>query len=100
MRTRADFHKCHVGKSGARIQRPSISGSQVRALVRPPPSLLFWHFAETVEKGPLLAGFSTPLKLIPVSVRGSAAISTISLRPKFPVPGAIFFGLFEESFRG
>jgi hypothetical protein len=33
MRTRADFH-CHVGESGARIQRPLISGSQVRALVR------------------------------------------------------------------
>jgi hypothetical protein len=39
MRTRADFHKCHVGQGGARIQRPLISGSQVRALIRPPPSL-------------------------------------------------------------
>ena len=34
-----------------------ISGSQVRSLSCPPPSPLFWHFAETVEKGPLLAGF-------------------------------------------
>jgi hypothetical protein len=28
----------HAGMSGARIQRPLISGSQVRALVRPPCS--------------------------------------------------------------
>jgi hypothetical protein len=90
MRTRVDFHKCHVGKSGARIQRPLISGSQVRALVSPPPSPLFWRFAETVEKGPLLAGFFVSAQTDPgLRSRECGNFDPWSPVAKFPFLGAV-----------
>ena len=67
------------------IIRLLISGSQVRALVRPPPGPLFWGFAETVEKGPLLAGFSISARADPgLRSRKCGNFDPWSLVPKLP----------------
>ena len=70
-----------------------ISGSQVRALVRPPPSPLFWRFAETVEKGPLLAGFF-------ISAQTDSDLRSRKcgdFDPQSPVPNFPFLARFRES---
>jgi hypothetical protein len=62
-----------------------ISGSQVRSLSRPPPSLLFSHLMETVEKGPLLAGFFVSAQTDPgLRSRKCGDFDPWSPVPKFP----------------
>ena len=64
--------------------------------MRPPPSLLFWHFAETVEKGPLLAGFFISAQIDPgLRSRKDGNFDLWSPVPKFLF--LVLFLLFEVS---
>ena len=63
---------------------------------QPPPSPLFWRFAETVEKGPLLAGFFVSAQIDPgLRSRKCGDFDPWSLALKFPFLAR--FRLFEVS---
>jgi hypothetical protein len=92
MRTRADFYKGHVGKRGAWIQRPLISGSQVQALVGPPSSPPKPAVEDLPAGRPISAGFSRSRgRLLCLCVQASSLSHVLGRRSpaaKIPFPAA------------